>query len=116
MKMRLVLSVCCLVGLAAFLLSFPDRRGWTPSEFADPAARIAPTDRGGPAFSLDECLPGSVSLHELPDTEDGAGSATMAVITCRSKSSALKFGTIWLILSGGYLLVLRRRVKPSKSD
>lgn len=114
MKMRVTLSAFCLLVLAAFLFLHPDLRGWTP-DLTDPAASVAPTGRGGPAFSVNECLPGSVSPHELPDTEDRAGTATMTVITCRSKSSAFAFGMIWLLLSGSYLVVHRRRVKSSKA-
>lgn len=115
MKMWVTLSAFCLLVLAAFLFLHPDLRGWTSSDLTDPAASIAPTGRGGPAFSMNECLPGSVSPHELPDTEDRAGTATMTVITCRSKSSAFAFGMIWLLLSGSYLVVHTRRVKASKA-
>lgn len=115
MKIWVSLSVCCLLVLAGLVFLVPDLRGWTPSDLTDPAASVAPTGRGGPAFSVNECLPGSVSPHELPDTEDGAGSATMTVITCRSKSSAFTFGMIWLLLSGSYLVVQTRRVKASKA-
>lgn len=114
MKMWVSLSVCSLVLLAAFLFLHPDLRGWTP-DLTDPAASVVPTGRGGPAFSVNECLPGSVSPHELPDTEDRAGTATMTVITCRSKSSAFAFGIIWLLLSGSYLVVHMRRAKASKT-
>ena len=115
MKMWVSLSVCSLVLLGAFLFMLPDLRGWTPSDFTDPTARIAPTGRGGSAFSVNDCLPGSVSPHELPDTKDGTGSVTMTVLTCRSKSSVFTFGMIWLLLSGSYLVVHMRSAKASKT-
>lgn len=115
MRKWVSLSGFCLLVLAALVFLLPDLRGWTPSDLTDPTARVVPTARDGPAFSVNDCLPGSVSPHELPDTKDGAGSVTMTVLTCRSKSSVFTFGMIWLILSGSYLVVHMRRAKASKT-
>lgn len=104
MKMWARLSAFALLALAGFLYLSPDLRGWAPPNLADPAGRVYPTSKGGPVFSLDQCLPGSMKSHELAESGDGAGTATMAVLTCRSRSSAISFGLAWLLLSASFPL------------
>lgn len=99
MKRWTSLSALALLALAGFLYLSPDLRGWAPSDLDDPAARVFPTSKGGREFSLDQCLPGSMKSHELADSGDGAGTATMVVLTCRSRSSTIPFGLAWLLLS-----------------
>ena len=85
-----------LVLVAGFLWARPDLRGWTPANWAHPAAKVTPTRAGGASFLVGDCLPGTIDPHHLPTIEDGAGAASMSVLTCRSRSSAIRIMMIYL--------------------
>lgn len=105
------LSLSCLILVLGFLFFKPDLRGWTPANPGDAEAIVTPTNKGGRAFTVGECVPGSGVLYGLPESADGAGDATMTVFSCRSKSSAVRALLLWLLLSLAYPLsrMLSRR-------
>lgn len=115
MKKYMALVVVVL-GLVVARVQFlnPDLRGWTPSDPHDPASVVEPTLLGGAAFTVGECLPGSVRPWDTPTAEEYSGTATLTVLTCRSQSSAIRIaltvgGAITCVL--GILLAARWRKK-----
>ncbi len=103
----MAISLCGLLLVAGFLWARPDLRGWTPANWADPATRVMPTSAGGAPFFIRECLPGTMDAHGLATRQDGAGTASMTVLTCRSRSSAIRI--MWIYLAA-VLTVLALRV------
>jgi hypothetical protein len=89
--------------VAAFLFLKHDLRGWTPPDPGNPAAVVEPARPGDAAFTIGECLPGSVNPWNAPTAEEYSGSATVTVLTCRSRSSAI---AIMLACGGAAIAVL----------
>lgn len=95
---------------AAALFVQHDLRGWTPDNPRDPAAIVAPTPAGGRAFAVRDCLPGSVRPWEPPTAEEYSGSATLTVLACRSRASAMPVAFAYLgLVAAGLLLLLAGR-------
>lgn len=121
MKFWSILVLLALLALAldvAALFVQHDLRGWTPDNPRDPAAIVVPTPAGGSAFAVRDCLPGSIRPWEPPTREDYSGSATLTVLACRSRASAVPvaLGYLGLMATGAALLVAgrgrRRAVVP----
>ncbi len=117
MSAILRLTAVWLAGLAlvlAVLLLRHDLRGTAPQEPLSAHTPIASTTAAGIGFSLADCLPGTVSLHDLPLPEEAPGSASMTVISCRSRSSMKEAIMLYLlgVLASGF--ALRRAAKPSR--
>ena len=81
-------AVLVVLGLAILIVvefNRPDLRGWPQQEPPDPSTVIQPTRSGTAAFSLGECLPRTIAW-DPPTSEEYSGTATVAVLTCRSRS------------------------------
>jgi hypothetical protein len=114
MKKCIVLAVVGLgFAVAGLLFLKPDLRGWTPSDPGNPASLVQPTRSGDIAFTISECLPGSISPWNAPTSEEYSGNATLTVLTCRSQSSAiviaLTVGIVIISVFGILLAVYWRR-------
>lgn len=112
MKAWIGLSTVGLVLVVGILFLRTDMRGWPPSNWTDPAAVVEPIDKNDPAFTIGECLPGTIDPFQTPSGRDYGGTATIHVLTCRSRSSAARIVLVYLlvILSyPAYRLVARRR-------
>jgi hypothetical protein len=112
MKTWGVLAFVGLVVTAAFLFLRPDLRGWTPADPDNPAAMVEPALPGMAAFAIGDCVPGTVSPWDSPTAAEYSGSATVTVLTCRSRSSAITIGLAYLAAAAAALVILvamRRR-------
>lgn len=91
-----------------------DLRGWTPEgDYNDPSTRVEAILPGARNFSIADCVPSTVEPFGGPTPEEYSGTATVTVLSCRSKSSAMTrslsaavFGAIAVLLCW---LALRRR-------
>ncbi|MFA5120739.1 hypothetical protein [Zavarzinia sp.] len=104
-----------LLLLVAILFARPDLRGWTPADYGAPSARVEPMRPGDAAFAVRDCLPGSIEPY-VPAGPEEAGSASLTVLTCRSRTSAAALLAAYLALAAVYPLVLllrRRHSGPS---
>jgi hypothetical protein len=93
-----------------------DLRGWTPENRSDPATIVQPSRPGGVAFTLGECLPGSIRPWEPPTQEEYSGTATLTVLACRSRASAMPFIAAYGAVVAVALVVLiaaRRRKRTA---
>lgn len=106
----LILAAIGLLLIVAWLFVKRDLRGWDGADPSNPTAIIA-TLPGKPNFTLDDCVPGTVYPHAGPTVEEYSGSATMTVLTCRSRSSALAVILGYLASVGTLILFLRSRSK-----
>ncbi|MDR2858246.1 MAG: hypothetical protein LBV50_10430 [Novosphingobium sp.] len=97
--------------IAAVLFLRHDLRGWTPDDLRDSASIVQPTLAGRPAFAIGACVPGTISPREAPSPEEYAGSATLTVLTCRSRSSAVMLlsGYVACAAAAGLFAARRRR-------
>ncbi|MBN8944865.1 MAG: hypothetical protein J0H01_35510 [Rhizobiales bacterium] len=110
MKFWAILALLALALDAAALFVQYDLRGWTPDNPRDPAAIVQPTPAGGSAFAVRDCLPGSVRPWEPPTAEEYSGSATLTVLACRSRASAMPVALAYLgVVATGLVLLLARR-------
>jgi hypothetical protein len=100
------LVVVSFVAVVAVIYLQHDLRGWSPNDRHDPATIVEPTLPGKPAFAIAECLPGTVWPYEGPSAEEYSGAATVAVLTCRSRSSAIAIGLAYLVLAIASLVLL----------
>lgn len=98
------LALACLALTLGFLFLKPDLRGWTPANPEDSRAIVAAIGGNSRSFAIAECLPGSVIRYGLPDGTDGAGTASLTIFSCRSKSSAIRILLLWLVASLTYPL------------
>ena len=106
MKVAAGVAVASLVLVLAYLWNVHDLRGWEGAYPEDPA-RIQATLPGKPDFTLADCVPGAIDEYGSPSAEEYSGSATVTVLTCRSRSSALTVLLIYLALAGAAVVALR---------
>ncbi|MES2986827.1 MAG: hypothetical protein V4808_02875 [Pseudomonadota bacterium] len=108
------LLVCIfLAGLGvvlSLLLLHHDLRGWMPERFDRATIIVQATRTELPAFEIGQCLPGTVSPWNEANAEEYQGSATVAVLTCRSKASF--FTLLFTYLAIGLVILLLRRCVP----
>lgn len=112
MKWAAALAFVGFCLMVPFVFFHHDLRGWTPAVLNDPSLTVEPIRPGARGFTLGECLPGTLSPWEVPRSADGAGNATLTVLSCSSRSRAsvllLCYGAV-LALSFGIAIFLRRR-------
>lgn len=121
MKLWSLLAIVGLILVGLIQLSTTDLRGWPPERGPDDLARMAatgavlqPSRPGGQSFKLADCVPRSIG-YDAPTAEEYSGTATMAVVTCRSRASAIANTGAYLAVAGGLLVVIavfRRRLGP----
>ncbi len=99
-----------LVGLVQ--LNTPDLRGWPPEKGPDDLAGMAavgavlqPSRLGGQSFKLIDCVPRTIG-YDPPTAEEYSGTATMAVVTCRSRASAVGNVATYLAAAGVLLMAI----------
>jgi hypothetical protein len=86
-----VWAVLAVLGFAILMIvefNKPDLRGWPQNEPPDPSILIQPTRSGGAAFFIGDCLDGTIRW-DPPASDEYSGTATLAVLTCRSRSKFL---------------------------
>lgn len=118
MKLAILLAVVGLMLVGLVQLSTADLRGWPPEAGPDDIHRmeavgavLKPARPGGPSFKLADCLPRTIH-YDVPTAEEYSGTATLAVISCRSRASAIANIAVYLGAAGALLLAmatLRRR-------
>jgi hypothetical protein len=109
-------AVAGLVLVAAILFFRSDLRGWTPADPGDPAALVQPVDAAGAAFTIGDCVPGTVDPWGTPTSAEYSGSATVTVLTCRSRSSALVIGLASIAAAFIALIILHRRSERGRRE
>lgn len=102
MRVWAALALLGLVLVAGFLRTRADLRGWTPADWSDPAAQVTPTHAAHAPFTVGDCLPGTIDAHAIATARDGAGTASMTVLTCRSRSSAWRIVLAYLLAALAY--------------
>ncbi len=121
MKLWILLAIVGVVLLGLVQLNTTDLRGWPPDKGPDDLAGMAaagavlqPSRPGGQSFTLADCVPRTIG-YDPPTAEEYSGTATMAVVTCRSRASAIANTGAYLAVAGGLLVVIavfRRRRGP----
>ena len=94
----IALAAISFIVVAAVIYLKHDLRGWPPTSnrFA-PTTVIEATLDGNRSFTFAECLPGSIDPYDFPTTEEYSGDATVTVLSCRSRSSAITIGLVYLL-------------------
>jgi hypothetical protein len=109
MKLWIGSALAGLVLVAIFLFARHDLRGWTPSGLSKPDTVVQPTRPGAVAFTIAQCVPGTIDPWEPPAPDEYFGAATMTVLTCRSRGSALTIIVAYVAVLLIVILALRRR-------
>lgn len=91
------------------LLAATDLGGWPPSMagVAEPTLNAAP--EGSRDVRLTDCVRGTVDPYASPRGEEAAGTATLSVIACRSKSWVLVASVLYWAAAVGALSILLLR-------
>jgi hypothetical protein len=103
-------SAVMAVGLAvvaATLFLGHDLRGWTPADYSDPATIVEPSQAGRASFAIAECAPGTINPYDTPTSREYAGSATVTVLSCRSRSSATAVLLVYALVALTSFVILR---------
>ena len=118
MKLAILLAVVGFLFVGLVQLSIADLRGWPPEKGPDDLAGMAtvgavlePARPGGRGFKLGDCLPRTIH-YDVPTVEDYSGTATLAVISCRSRSSVIATIAAYLVVAGALragIAAFRRR-------
>jgi hypothetical protein len=90
LKMLGVLALLGLVPLGVRLYLHHDLRGWPPADRGNPTAVVQPTRPEAGTFTIGDCVPGTVYPWDTPRPDEYSGTATVTVLSCRSRSSAIK--------------------------
>jgi hypothetical protein len=90
LKVLSVLALLSLVPLGARLYWHHDLRGWPPADRGNPTTVVQATRPGGGTFTVSDCVPGTVHPWDSPLPDEYSGTATVTVLTCRSRSSAIR--------------------------
>lgn len=102
------LASIALVVIAAMLFLRHDLRGWTPNgDPHNPATVVEAARPGGAAFAIAECVPGTIDPYDTPTLDEYSGTATVTVLSCRSRSSAIAVILAYVIVAGIALVILR---------
>lgn len=109
-RVALILAAIGLLLIVGWLYLAGDLRGWEGIDPDNPAL-IGATLPGKPNFTLEDCLPGTVYPYDQPTLEEYDGTATVTVLVCRSRSSALAAILTYLALAGALTLILRSRIR-----
>ena len=110
MKLISILAAAGLILLLAVQLNTPDLRGWPPEKGPDDLAGMAaegavlqPSRPGGQCFKLADCVPRTIST-DVPTVEEYSGTATLAVVTCRSRAGAM--ANLAIYVAGASILLI----------
>lgn len=113
MKLATLLAVVGFLFVGLVQLSTADLRGWPPEKGPDDLAGLGasgallkPARPGAQSFALADCLPRTIH-YDVPAAGEYSGTATVAVISCRSRASAIANVVAYLALAGGVLLLIR---------
>lgn len=110
MKLWSILAVIGFLAVATAQLNTADLRGWPPEkgpdDLANPETLLAPTRPGRSTFTLGECIRRTIA-YDVPTAEEYSGPATLAVITCRSRSGAIFNLATYTLAAAGLLFLLR---------
>lgn len=115
MKIATLLAIIGCFVVSTILYLQHDLRGWTPDDQHNSDTLVKASRQGESDFALSACLPGTIEPWNPPSAEEYSGSATLTVLTCRSRISA---AVIMLSYLGGVALVylilcaIRRRQRP----
>src|SRR5262245_16227154 len=109
-RVALVPAAIGLLLIVGWLCVARDLRGWEGADPSNPTL-IEATLPGKPNFTLEDCVPGTVSPYDEPTPEEYDGTASVTVLTCRSRSSALAIVLGYLALVCVVILFLRSRIK-----
>jgi hypothetical protein len=109
-----------VLGLAILMLvefNKPDLRGWPQNEPPEPSTVIQATRKEGAAFSVGDCLKGTIRW-DPPTLGEYSGTATLAVLTCRSRSRFMSDLLAYLAAATASLVLvaaLRRHKRATKN-
>lgn len=102
-----ILAAIAFVLIVAWLFLKHDLRGIALGDEEDPATIVEPLLPGRAAFTIAQCLPGSVEPYGSPTPEEYSGTATVAVLSCRSISSSVAIVLGYVVLAVTSLVALR---------
>lgn len=102
-----------VVLLAGGLSATTDLRGWPSAADMSEPQRLISTEPGAADFTISDCLPWTVDLYTLPRVGDELGSATGTIVSCRSRSSAVRWLSVYTlaITSVGLVWALAARTR-----
>ncbi|MDR7231784.1 hypothetical protein J2X45_002887 [Caulobacter sp. BE264] len=103
-----------MILISALIFLRHDLRGWTPSNPGDPRSVVEPIRLTDRRFSVSDCLPGTVSPWNLPQSDELNGDATATVLSCRSREHAILLALAYLAAAalGLALFARSRRGRP----
>ncbi len=120
MKLWSILAFIGFVLVTIAQLNTADLRGWPPAQgpddLANPETDLEPTRPGRSAFKLGECIRRTIA-YDVPTAEEYSGPATLAVITCRSRSGAIFSLAAYTLAAAGLLALVRigRRKRAARN-
>lgn len=112
MRIWIGLTLSSLVVVIGIIFLRSDMSGWPPLNWTNPAAIVEPIDGSDPPFAIGDCLPGTIDPFRTPDGRDYGGTATVHILTCRSRTSATKIALAYLLVILSYptcRLIKRKR-------
>ena len=121
--MKALLRALLIVAAIAFALFAADQyfrhdlAGWTPDgDYSSPSTRVEATLPGAQDFSIADCVPGTVDPYGAPTPEEYSGTATVSVLSCRSKSGAItrSLSAMLFLTVAGLLVWLAVRRRAAK--
>jgi hypothetical protein len=94
-RITLILAAIGFLLIVGWVYVARDLRGWEGFDPDNPTL-IQATLPGRPNFTLEDCVPGTVHPYDMPGSDEYDGTASVTVLTCRSRSSALATVLGWL--------------------
>ena len=83
--------------LGGGLSTTSDLRGSPAAGDISGPQRLLSAQPGAPDFVISDCLPWTVDLYALPRAGDDLGSATGTFVSCRSRSSAVRWFSLYTL-------------------
>ncbi len=105
MKLAGVLALIGFALVLSVLFIWRDLRGWE-GMYPENPTRIVATLPGRSDFTIADCVPGTVEPHDLPSAAEYSGSASVTVLSCRSRSSAIAIILGYIAAAGVGLFLL----------
>ena len=114
MKLAGVLALIGFALVLGVLFVWHDLRGWE-GMYPENPTRIVATLPGRPDFTIADCVPGTVEPHDLPAAAEYSGSASVTVLSCRSRSSAAAIVLAYWAIAGSLLFLVWVAINRGRS-
>lgn len=114
MKLAIGLASLGLFVVVVVIFCHRDLKGRPSTQAGTVAFVMGPARSPSRSFTLADCLPGTISPWTLPSSDEHNDEATTAVLSCRSRTSAIALLAAYGVTTSlvlGALLGMRRRTR-----